>query len=143
MTVIFSKRCELGLQAVLYLSAQTDGKFLSAQEISEKLTQPKEFISKILQNLTTSGIVGSRKGTAGGFFLKANPRELRLIDIVRAIDGDEVFCKCVLGFPGCTVNKPCPVHNTWGKIREETFRMLSEQSLADLKEKTIAKMESM
>ena len=58
MTVIFSKKCELALQAVLFLSVKKEKKIFNAIEISEELKVPKEFVSKMLQILTDSGIVG-------------------------------------------------------------------------------------
>ena len=73
MTVIFSKKCEYGLQAVLYLSTCDRGTVVSADEIARKLSIPKEFISKILQSLTESGIVASKKGKSGGFYLARDP----------------------------------------------------------------------
>lgn len=137
MTVIFSKKCELGLQAVLYLSAQeTDTRF-NAQQISDAMSVPKEFVSKVLQELALKGIVGSQKGKNGGFYLAKDPKDVRLIDIVEAIDGLEKFESCVLGFPGCGSNEnPCPVHSKWGPIREKTLKMLSEETLAQLLKKT-------
>ncbi len=142
MTVIFSKKCELGLQAVLFLSAQEKGKMFNAGEISESLKVPKEFVSKVLQSLTETGIVDSRKGKSGGFFLAKDPEDISLIKIVEAIDGLSMFHNCVLGFPGCTVSKPCPVHDEWGRLRDETFNMLSTHTLADLRDKTIDKISS-
>ncbi len=142
MTVFFSKACELGLQSVLFLS--TKGKTIyNAQSVSDELKVPKEFVSKVLQILTSSGIVGSKKGKNGGFFLARNPAEIKLIDIVEAIDGLDVFKSCVLGFPGCSHEEPCPVHNKWGKLRDEAFEMLSEESLENLKEKTLVKLNSL
>ncbi|MBN1301886.1 MAG: Rrf2 family transcriptional regulator [Melioribacteraceae bacterium] len=140
MTVIFSKKCEVALQAVLFLSTEEKGKLFNALEVSKRVKQPKEFVSKMLQVLTASGIIGSKKGKNGGFYLAKDPRNIKLIDIVEAIDGLEIFKTCVLGFPGCSEEKPCPVHNEWGKIRDETFRMLSEETLFDLEEKTINKL---
>ncbi|WP_304131982.1 Rrf2 family transcriptional regulator, partial [Ignavibacterium album] len=101
MTVIFSKKCEYGLQAVLYMSAKGNDCVCPAEEISKKLKIPKEFVSKILQNLTESGIVDSKKGKSGGFMLAKDPSKIRLIDIVAAIDGLDLFNSCVLGFPSC------------------------------------------
>ncbi|MEW6652694.1 MAG: Rrf2 family transcriptional regulator [Bacteroidota bacterium] len=135
MTVIFSKACELGLQAVLFLSTKGEEVF-NAAEVSRELKVPKEFVSKVLQILTVSGIVGSRKGKKGGFYLNKRPAEIKLIDIVEAIDGLDIFKTCVLGFPGCSHETPCPVHDKWGKLREEAYQMLSEETLEDLKEKT-------
>jgi Rrf2 family protein len=134
MTVIFSKKCELALQAVLYLSTQEPELAFNAGEISEKIKVPKEFVSKVLQTLTINGIVGSKKGKSGGFFLAKEAKEIKLIDIVIAIDGLEMFHQCVLGFPGCSQETPCPVHNTWGTIRENTYNMLNSHTLEDLKE---------
>jgi Rrf2 family protein len=143
MTVIFSKKCELALQAVLFLSAHEEGKLFNAGEVSGELKQPKEFISKVLQILTESGIVGSKKGKSGGFFLAKHPSKIRLIDIVEAIDGLDVFYNCVLGFPGCSIKEPCPVHETWGSLRDNAYKMLSEETLEDLKGKTINKMQDL
>jgi Rrf2 family protein len=143
MTVIFSKRCELGLQAVLYLSTLKPEEAASAHAISRRLDVPREFVSKVLQTLTKSGIVGSRKGKSGGFYLEKDPNQVRLIDIVLAIDGLEVFHKCVLGFKGCSLEEPCPVHGKWGKLREDTYRMLSEETLAELRDKTAHKIDSL
>ncbi len=139
MTVIFSKACELGLQAVLFLSIKENRTF-NAKEISAELKVPKEFVSKVLQILTSSGIVGSKKGKNGGFFLAKNPSEVKLIEIVEAIDGLDVFKSCVLGFPGCSHETPCPVHNQWGKLRDEAYKMLSEETLEEFKEKTKNKL---
>lgn len=140
MTVIFSKKCELGLQAVLFLSIKKNKKIYNATEVSNELKVPKEFVSKVLQILTDSGIVGSKKGKSGGFYLAKRPSEIKLIDIVEAIDGLEVFKNCVLGFPGCSHKEPCPVHDKWGKLRDDAYKMLSEETLEQLREKTINKI---
>ena len=137
MTVIFSKKCELALQAVLYLSVKKQNVIVSAIEVSKELKVPKEFVSKVLQILTDSGIVGSKKGKNGGFYLAKRPANIKLIDIVEAIDGLEIFNKCVLGFPGCSISEPCPVHDKWGKLREDAYKMLSEETLEQLKGKTL------
>jgi len=143
MTVIFSKKCELGLQAVLFLSIQKEKRIFNAQEISDEMKVPKEFVSKVLQILTDSGIVGSKKGKSGGFYLTKKPSSIKLIDIVEAIDGLDVFNNCVLGFQGCSHNEPCPVHEKWGALRENALKMLSEETLEQLKEKTLHKILSL
>jgi Rrf2 family iron-sulfur cluster assembly transcriptional regulator len=143
MTVIFSKSCELGLQAVLFLSIKKEKVIYNAEEVSNELKVPKEFVSKVLQILTNSGIIGSKKGKSGGFYLAKSPDNIRLIDIVEAIDGLDVFKSCVLGFPGCSSEKPCPVHDKWGKLRDDAYKMLSEETLEQLKKKTIQKITSL
>ncbi len=140
MTVIFSKKCEYGLQAVLYMAAKEPGCVCPSDEIADKLQIPKEFISKILQSLTESGIVDSKKGKSGGFLLAKNPSKIRLIDIVTAIDGLDLFNRCVLGFPNCSPDKPCPVHDKWGELRTKAYNMLTDETLDKFREKTLDKI---
>lgn len=143
MTVIFSKKCELALQAVLFLSIKKGSLIFNAKEVSDELKVPKEFVSKMLQTLTDSGIIGSKKGKNGGFYLARRPSQIKLIEIVEAIDGLSVFNNCVLGFPNCSTDHPCPVHDKWGKIRDDAFKMLSEETLEQLREKTVVKITSL
>ena len=143
MTVFFSKACELGLQAVLFLSIKKEKIIFSAEDVSKELKVPKEFVSKVLQILTASGIIGSKKGKSGGFYLAKRPSQIKLIEIVDAIDGLDVFKSCILGFPGCSIEKPCPVHDKWGRLRDEAFKMLKDETLEQLKEKTAQKILSL
>lgn len=143
MTVIFSKKCELAIQAVLFLSIKKNKSIFSSYEVSKELKVPKEFVSKMLQTLTESGIIGSKKGKNGGFYLARNPKDIKIIEIVEIIDGLEVFSTCILGFHNCSDEHPCPVHERWGEIRDEIYRMLSEESLEQLREKTDKKIKSL
>ena len=143
MTVFFSKKCEYALQAILLMAASEDDCVCPAEEISNKLNIPKEFISKILQSLTDSGLVESKKGKGGGFKLAKQPSKIKLIDIVEAVDGLESFNTCVLGFPNCSDKNPCPVHNKWGKLRSEALNMLSEENLENFKTITMKKIKSL
>ena len=70
---------------------------------------------------------------------KRKPINIKLIEIVEVIDGLDVFKICVLGFPDCGDEHPCPVHNTWGEIRDKTFQMLNDETLEHFKETTIKK----
>lgn len=142
MTVIFSKKCELAIQAILYLSIKEKNKYYNSSTISKELHIPKDFVSKVLQTLTSTGIVGSSRGKIGGFYLAKDPSEITLIQIVEAIDGLDVFHKCVLGFPGCSPDNPCPVHEKWGYLRDETYKMLSRQTLDELKPVTKNKIKT-
>lgn len=143
MTVFFPKKCELALQALLFLSTGEQGKIFTAFEISQQLEIPKEFVAKILQGLTDENIVFSKKGKNGGFALGRQAKDITLIQIVEAIDGLEVFNNCILGFKECSVQDPCPVHIKWNKLRVEAFKMLSEQNLSELKEQSLSKILSL
>jgi Rrf2 family transcriptional regulator, iron-sulfur cluster assembly transcription factor len=142
MRVIFSKKCELAIQAVLYLSSLNIGETKNAKAISKALIVPKEFVSKVLQSLTKSGIVKSHKGKNGGFLLGKPSNEIRLIEIILAIDGPELFEKCVLGFSDCSDDNPCPLHSKWEKLRNEIYGMFSTSNLEDFKDITKNKIKN-
>ncbi len=143
MAIIFSRKCELGIQAVLYLASAEGRDVISSEEIASELKIPKEFISKILQELTASGIIASKKGKKGGFSLAKNPNKIHLLDIVLALDGSDIFSKCVLGFSQCSSETPCPMHSTWSQLIDETFKMLNEETINTYKNKVLRKIESL
>ncbi len=142
MTVIFSKKCEYGLQAILFLAANENSNVTPSEEIAKRLSIPKEFVSKILQDLTESGIIYSKKGKNGGFALAKHSSQIRLIDIVAAIDGLRIFNSCVLGFPECSPDHPCPVHDKWGELRTKAYNMLNDETIDKFKTKTLDKISS-
>jgi len=131
------------MQAILYLAAQDNGTLVSAEDISKVLKIPKEFISKILQSLKDSGLISSSKGKSGGFSLAKSASRIKLIDVVAAIDGLDMFDSCVLGFQECSPTHPCPVHNTWGSLRTQTYDMLTSETIDKLKEKPLHKISSL
>lgn len=143
MTVFFSKKCEYALQAILLMAASEHECVCPAEDISNKLNIPKEFISKILQSLTESGLIESKKGKAGGFKLAKHPSKIKLIDIVEAVDGLDSFKTCVLGFPNCSAENPCPLHDKWGELRAKAYEMLSEENLEHFKEITLQKINNL
>ena len=131
MAIIFSKGCEYGMQAALFIATQHERR-VGIREIAHELSIPAHFLAKILQTLNEKGILQSFKGSSGGFTLKGEPSDIHLLDIVLALDGEQIFHSCVLGFPDCGDEHPCPVHETWGALRNTIRDMLSKESLADL-----------
>ncbi|MBK7631254.1 MAG: Rrf2 family transcriptional regulator [Ignavibacteriales bacterium] len=132
MASFFSKKCEYGLQAVLYLASKGDDSLCSAEEISTKLNIPKEFTSKILQDLAEKEIIISRKGRVGGFKLAVKGDQIKLMDIVEAIDGLGIFQNCVMGIQNCNKETKCPIHSEWIEIVNKAYRMLSEKTIDKL-----------
>ena len=132
MSLIFSRQCEYALQAVLYMSAQSEKRFTNINEISERLDIPMPFLGKTLQLLVRSKILSSQKGPKGGFKLAKNPSEIALFHIVDAIDGTDFITSCVLGFPECSSKSPCPIHSEWGALRDRVYQMLANRTIADI-----------
>ena len=132
MSVIFSRSCEYAIQSVLYLARSNGKKAILLREISDSLSIPHHFLSKVLQLLCRSGIVSSQKGIRGGFTLTMHAEQITLSDIVSAIDGDTFLNACVLGFPECDSEHACPAHKRWTEARTIISTMLSEETIAEL-----------
>ncbi len=141
MSVIFSRQCEYALQAVLYITAKGSNRYTDIKEISHKLNIPHHFLAKILQNLSKSGLLRSQKGPSGGFALEVDPDKMTLYQIVEAVDGDGFITKCVLGLPDCGGDNPCPVHNQWGKLRDDIYTMLAGKTIGKMVEEMESKPE--
>lgn len=131
---MFSKACEYGIKATIYIAVKSQQNIkANLNDISKEIDSPVAFTSKILQKLTKSKILISTKGSTGGFEIKNNKMAtIMLSQIVVAIDGDDVYKGCGLGFNNCNENKPCPVHHKYKQIRNDLRQMLETTSLLDL-----------
>lgn len=133
-TDMFSKACEYGIRSMLYIAEQSQrGNRVNIKEISKAIDSPEAFTAKVLQQLARNGVVDSLKGPAGGFSIPEHKlHELKLSEIVEAIDGDHVFVGCGLGLPECSHEKPCPLHHKFGVIRDELKNMLVSTTVLEL-----------
>lgn len=131
--MVISKACTYGILAALYVTRETNHskQFVSISKISDELNISFHFLTKILQQLTSAGILASMKGPKGGVVLKRDPEKISLADIVIAIDGTKLFNDCLLGLPGCGEDRPCPVHDEWAGIRMSLHETFSGKSLAE------------
>jgi len=132
MSRLFSRQCEYALQGVLYLAAKPRGEMTPIKELTQRLEIPYHFLGKILQDLTRKRLLVSLKGPTGGFALARPAAEITLFQIVDAVDGTDFFNECVLGFPECGGDNPCPVHDRWGSLREDIHAMLVSKNIAQL-----------
>jgi Rrf2 family protein len=100
--------------------------------IAEEDNLPQHFVGKIFQSLVKAGLLYSAKGRGGGFALQRDPSEIRLIDIVAAIDGTDKLERCVVGFAECNSEQPCPLHDDWKPHRERLQTWMRKTTLADM-----------
>lgn len=130
---MFSKACEYGIRAVIYIWSQNNkGKKLGIKDICREIDAPEFFTAKILQSLAKQGIISSAKGPNGGFYIEKEQENLALIDLVTAIDGNQIFEGCGLGLKVCSEVNPCPIHYQFKSIREQLKTMLVGTSIKDL-----------
>lgn len=135
---MFSTSCHYGLQAMCYLARKNaDSEIVDLSEISEAQQIPKHFLSKILQQLVKGKLLSSMRGPNGGFQLTKPPIQIKLIDIVRIIDGLDIFEQCGIGYKLCNPEKICPIHDEFSEQRRSVYSLFSETSLDSLSESTV------
>jgi|SRR5699024_2298583 len=133
--MLLSKSCVYGLRATLYLASIQDENYTSIRKLSDKLDISFHFLTKILQQLTAADLMESMTGPKGGVRLSRPGGSITLLDIVVAIDGDDLLTECVLGLPGCGKEKPCPMHEQWKTMRTEITKMLGGTDLNEMADK--------
>ncbi len=129
---MFSKACEYGIKAMIYIAQQDGTRRVGLKQIAEATDSPVAFTAKILQTLVRDGVLVSIKGPSGGFNLSRDAEKINLAHIVKAIDGDEIFIGCGLGLEKCDGSRPCPVHFKFASVRDGLSAMLHSTTLKEM-----------
>ena len=102
------------------------------KNIAKQENIPAHFLAKILQQLARKGLLRSRKGPTGGFALRVDPGDIRLLDIVEALDGLAPYQQCASGLSECSDEMPCSMHDNWKALRSRILDYLERNTIADL-----------
>ncbi len=131
---MFSKACEHGIKAIIYIATQSlEGRRVKIGDIVENSGSPEAFTAKVLGALTKHNIVNSQTGPYGGFEIETGRmKQIRMSDIVQAIDGDTIYNGCGLGLSECSNIQPCPMHDKFVKVRSDIKKMLTTTTIHDL-----------
>src|ERR1019366_3309478 len=126
--MIFSRPCEYAIRALTHM-AGSPADLARAGEIAKAEDVPLPILSKVLQELVRKGLLESRRGPGGGFWLSRRPELITLRDIVAAIDGLDHFMDCVAGLKVCSEEAPCPLHKNWKGMRAQILTSLETTTL--------------
>ncbi|MCP4443361.1 MAG: Rrf2 family transcriptional regulator [Aureispira sp.] len=130
---MFSKACEYGIKATVYIHNQSQkGNRVNLKSVAKAIDSPVAFTAKILQSLTHNDIITSTKGATGGYEVLSHHSKTNLLELVKAIDGDKIYNGCALGFEHCSSDKPCPIHAEFKSVREDLKEMLLSTTIEGL-----------
>jgi Rrf2 family protein len=130
--VIITRATEYAIRALLYLARQPRGEIVYKKDICSHQDITPAFLTKILQPLIKAGIVGSQRGVGGGFYLRKNPEQVTLLDVVVSQEGPLFLNDCLADGSTCDRDSFCPVHGAWKEVREEMMATLSRFNFAQL-----------
>src|ERR1700675_4241244 len=122
---MLSKKSQYAFQALMYLSEkEKEGPVLIA-EISRKKKIPLKFLENILLELKKAGILDSKKGKGGGYFLAQDPAKERAPAVIRLVNGPIAMLPCVsLYFYERCKNcdeKHCGLHDMMIEVRDASL----------------------
>ena len=123
---------EYAVRAVLFLASQPLGKISLISEISKAQDVPKSYLAKIMQHLVKVGLVNSRRGAKGGFFLARHADRITLRQTIEAVEGPIYLNVCLIKKGECPRDEICPVHPVWREAQEKLFSVLESKTMAQL-----------
>ena len=134
---MLSKKAKYALKALQVLSEEYNKGPLLISYIAEKQHIPKKFLEVILLALKNDGILGSKKGQGGGYYLIKNPAEVMMVQVIRTIDGPLALIPCVSEkfyekCAECEDETTCGIRSVAQEVREVTIKILGKTSLADI-----------
>ncbi|HEY5511620.1 MAG TPA: Rrf2 family transcriptional regulator [Prolixibacteraceae bacterium] len=129
----FNKTTDYAFRILSYM-AQDESRLYNVDEIFEKLQIPYRYLRKLMTNLTRSGFIVSIQGKNGGYKISKKTEDIKLLEILNAVDPDYLSGKCFFGFHNCALQTPCIMHDQWTEIRTNINTILVRNSLADIKQ---------
>lgn len=125
-----SNKGRYGVKAIFDIAFHNHGKATQIKEIAERQAIPPRFLEQIFQDLKKAGLVTSKRGPRGGYQLAVEPEDIRVGDIIRALEGP-----VILGDPRKSDENEGDA--TSRAVTDEAFEDLAEQIEACFDSKTI------
>jgi Rrf2 family protein len=137
---MISKKAQYSLYALTYLARKYESGPVLISEIAEAEKLPKKFLETILLELKNMGIVSSKKGKGGGYYLIKKPENVNFAEIIRFFDGAIALLPCVTynyyeECNHCKDETNCGVRAVVKEIRDQTVAILKKTTLKDIIDK--------
>ncbi|MEX1002018.1 MAG: Rrf2 family transcriptional regulator [Crocinitomicaceae bacterium] len=134
---MLSKKTKYAFHALTYLGKQEKRKPILISEVAEKTKVPKKFLESILLDLKKAGILTSKMGKGGGYYLLKDPEDVKLAEVIRMFNGPIALLPCVsLNYyepcDECTDEASCGLNKIMLEVRDETLKVVAKKSLKDI-----------
>ncbi len=127
-----TRQCEYALRTMLELASHPLGEIISSKTISERQDIPEDFLKKTVHLLAVNGLVNTVRGTQGGVRLAKNAAEIKVSDVVEAIEGPVAINPCLGSGFACPNQSKCRISPVLAKAQQAFMAELRKNSLADL-----------
>jgi Rrf2 family protein len=137
---MISKKTKYALKALIYLGRRFDQGPVLIQELSRDENIPKKFLELILLNLKNNGVLQSKKGKGGGYYLGRPPKDVSIGNIIRILDGPIAPVSCVsetayARCSECIDEMSCGIRLVMKDVRDAISNILDKTTLSDMLER--------
>ena len=135
---MLSRKTKYAINALVYLARESkNGDPVQISKIAESENIPRKFLEAILLDLRHAGMLNSRKGKTGGYYLQQSPKEINIADVMRLFDGPIALLPCVAHkyyerCEECIDEETCGIRSIFSDVRSETVRALKRATLAEI-----------
>ena len=126
-----SAKADYALRAAVELAAAGEGP-VKGDRIAQAQQIPPNFLENILADLRNAGLVASRRGAEGGYWLARPAGEISLADVIRAVDGPLANVRGVRSEQVEYAGTAAPLRDVWVAVRASLRSVLETVTLADL-----------
>ncbi|NOZ02935.1 MAG: Rrf2 family transcriptional regulator [Deltaproteobacteria bacterium] len=130
-----STRGRYATRALLDLALNPDEGPTSLKEVAARLEVSPKYLDQILSQLRNAGIVRATRGSKGGFSLAADPKELRILDVITVMEGKTSIVDCVVEKNVCPLSEECVTRDVWTDVSAAIDKVLGAITLNDLVKK--------
>ncbi|MBI1921039.1 MAG: Rrf2 family transcriptional regulator [Geobacter sp.] len=137
---MISKKTKYALKALIYLAQEYDKGPILIADLAKEERIPKKFLELILLALKNNGILQSKKGKGGGYFLGKPPRKVSMGQVIRILEGPLAPVPCVsetayAHCDECDDEATCGIRMVMKDVRDAMANILDNTTLADVLEK--------
>lgn len=129
---LYSKGCEYTLRALICGLEKSNGQGFRVEDACRAANVPESFTRKGFQRLVHQGLLKTVRGPGGGYHLPGNASEISILKIVKSVDGEESYDRCVMGLSHCADKAPCPIHPIWKKMKKNLIQELGRTTLQEM-----------
>ena len=134
---MLAQKSKYALRALLVLAKEYGQGPVLISDIAHREALPQKFLELILLELRNHGILGSKKGKGGGYFLARRPESVHLGEVLRVLEGPLAPLPCVsktayVRCAECRDERTCGIRMVMKDVRDATARILDQTSLADI-----------
>ena len=130
-----STRGEYGVRAMVALASHYGNGPMSIATMARESAVPYAYLEQLIAPLRKAGLVESKRGAQGGYSLTRPPRDVRVGDVYRVMEGPVAPMDCVSEDESeqtCPLIEGCQTRPVWLKVRDSIIDAIDSMTLADL-----------